>query len=154
MEPTAEQQPVQNLQPLLGEIVSLGMYMPIEDLLEDYSYEVVIVDLWFGDIYVVIDNCIIDAFNIIRLPPSYHESFTQFLAVIKSNNVQTCTLNIWAVQRKDTPFLGHMAAGLADICTDNPLACMCVYMYIYNNCIQFIYSHVFICITAPDPNCK
>jgi len=89
MEPTAEQQPVQNLQPLRGEIVSLCMYMPIEDLVEDYSYEVVIVDVWFGDIYVVIDNFIIDTFNIICLPPSYHESFTQFLAVIKSNNVQS-----------------------------------------------------------------
>ena len=128
--------------------------MPIEDLLEDYSYEVVIVDMWFGDTYVVIDNCIIDAFNIICLPPSYHESFTRFLAVIKYNNVQTCTLNIWAVQRKDTTFLGHMAAVLADICTDNPLACACVCMYIYNNCIQCIYSHIFICITARDPNCK
>ena len=131
MEPTAEQQHVQNLQPLLGEIVSLGMYMPIEDLLEDYSYEVVNVDMWFGDIYVVIDNCIIAAFNIIRIPPSYHESFTWFLAVIKSNNVQNLYIEYMGSAEEGHPFLGHMTAGLAHICADNPLTCVCVCIYMF-----------------------
>jgi len=122
MEPTAtyslqaeqqQPQPVQNLQSLLGQIVSLGMYMPIEDLLENYPYEVALVDRWFDDIYVVIDNCLINEFNPIRLPQSYHESFTRFLAVIQSNNVQNLYIEYLGSAVEGPPLLTAHGGGFS-----------------------------------------
>ena len=50
--------------------------MPIEELIAGYPYAVMFVDRWFGDIFVVVENCLIDEFTLLRLPQTYHESFT------------------------------------------------------------------------------
>ena len=70
------------------EHLSLDMYMPIEDLVEDYPYAVAYVDRWFDDIFVVVENSVIGTFNLLRLPQAYHESFTQFLHVLKERDEQ------------------------------------------------------------------
>jgi len=83
-----QQQPPVPAEQMLQQILSLGMYRPIDELLEDYPYAVVFVDRWFDDIFVVVENCLIGDFNLLRLPQTYHESFTRFLDVIRSSDVQ------------------------------------------------------------------
>ena len=138
-----QQQPVQTLEPLLNQIMSLVMYMPIEDLIEDYHYEVVFVDRWFDDIFVVLNNCLIDEFNLIRLPQSYHESLTRFLGVLQSNNVQNLYIEYLGSAHEGRPLPGNMAAGLAHTCGDNPLSCvrgcMCVQQ---STSIFFLYPYL------------
>ena len=74
--------------PNIEQILSLGMFMPIEDLIEDYPYAVAFVDKWFDDIFVMIDNCLIGEFNLLRLPQTCHEFLTRFLEVFQSRAVQ------------------------------------------------------------------
>jgi len=89
------------------------MYMPIEELMEDYPYAVACVDRWFGDIYVVIDNCLIGEFNLLRLPQTCHELFTRFLELIRSRSVQDLFIEYLGSVEEGQPHLRAFGGGLS-----------------------------------------
>ena len=80
-------QSVQNIPPF-DRMVSLSMYQPIDELIEDYPYTVVLVDRWLEDIFVVLTYNNIYVFELTRIPQRCHVAFTRFLRVLKENNVE------------------------------------------------------------------
>jgi len=107
-----QQQPPVQPGPNLEQILSLCMYMPIEELIEDYPYAVTCVDRWFDDIFVV-QNCLIDEFNRLRLPQTDHESFTRFLEVLRSRNVQDLFIEHLGSAEKGQPLLRADGGGFS-----------------------------------------
>jgi len=79
--------------------------MPIEELIAGYPYAVMFVDRWFGDIFVVVENCLIDEFTLLRLPQTYHESFTRFLDVIRSSDVHDFFIEYLGSAEEGQPLL-------------------------------------------------
>jgi len=91
--------------PDIEQLLSLDMYMAIEDLVEDYSYAVAYVDRWFDDIFVVVENSVIGEFHLLRLPQAYHESFTQFLHVLKQRDEQNFFIEYLGSAEEGRPVL-------------------------------------------------
>jgi len=81
-----EQVEQQYIPPFEG-LVSLGMYRPIDELIENYPYTVALVDRWLEDIFVVLTYNYIDVFELTRIPQRCHEAFTRFLMVLRENAV-------------------------------------------------------------------
>ena len=110
----AEQQPppVQS-GPAIEQLLSLDMYMAIEDLVEDYDYAVAYVDRWFGDIFVVVENSVIGEFHLLRLPQAYHESFTQFLHVLKERDEHNFFIQYLGFAEEGRPVLRVHGGGFS-----------------------------------------
>ena len=83
---------------------------------------------WFGDIFVVVVNCLIGEFNLLRLPQTCHEFFTRFLEVLRSRDVQDLFIE-YLGSAEGQPLLRAHGVGLALIYGNNPLP-MCMYVYI------------------------
>ena len=67
----------------------LGLYEHIHELREGYPYEVVVVDKWDDDIFVVYHKILIDVFRVLQIPLRCHETYTRFFERLK-NNIQNC----------------------------------------------------------------
>ena len=81
-----EQAGQQNIPPF-DRMVSLRMYRPVDELIEDYPYTVVLVDRWLENIFVVLTYNNNDVFELTRIPQKCHAAFTRFLRMVKENNV-------------------------------------------------------------------
>jgi hypothetical protein len=101
----AEQLPPVQSGPAIEHLISLDMYMAIEDLIEDYPYAVEYVDRWFDDIFVLVDNSVVGTFNLLRLPHAYHESFTQFLNALKERDEQNLCIEYLGSAEEGRPVL-------------------------------------------------
>ena len=66
---------------IISRMMLLGLYEHIYELIEGYPYEVVVVDKWDGDIFVVYHKILIDVFRVLQIPRRCHETFTRFLKV-------------------------------------------------------------------------
>ena len=63
---------------IVARMMLLGLYEHIDELVPGYPYEVVLVDKWDDDIFVV--YCMfIDVFRVLKIPRRCHETFTKFL---------------------------------------------------------------------------
>jgi hypothetical protein len=74
---------------LLRQMVSIGLYQPIETLIEEYPYLVIDIDINDHDIFVILGYNFIDELIIIQLPQSLHESFRTLIIINRLNNVNT-----------------------------------------------------------------
>jgi len=75
---------------IISRMMLLGLYEHIHELIEGYPYEVVVVDKWDGDIFVVYHKIVIDVFRVLQIPRRCHETFTRFFERLKTNNIQNC----------------------------------------------------------------
>jgi len=78
------------------------------------------VDRWFGDIFVVVENSVLGEFHLLRLPQAYHESFTQFLHVLKERDEQNFFIQYLGFAEEGRPILRVHGGGLTLICGDTP----------------------------------
>jgi len=104
-----EQAGQQNVPPFDG-MVSLGMYRPIDELIENYPYTVALVDRWLKDIFVVLTYNYIDVFELTRIPPRCHEAFTRFLIVLRENDVEDLNLEYLGILDNEETLL-HVYGG-------------------------------------------
>jgi len=74
---------------LINRMMSLDLYEHFDELIEGYPYEVVIVDKWVDDIFVVLSFNLIDVFRLIQIPQRCHKSFTRFLQFLKRTMYKT-----------------------------------------------------------------
>jgi len=86
------------------------MYRPVDELIEDYPYTVVLVDRWLEDIFVVLTYNNIDVFELTRIPQRCHVAFTRFLRVLKENNVEDLNLEYLGNLDNKEPLL-HVYGG-------------------------------------------
>jgi hypothetical protein len=63
---------------IISRMMFLGLYQHIDELIEGYPYEVVVVDNWGSDIFVIYNFNLIDVFRVIQIPRRCHETFTRF----------------------------------------------------------------------------
>jgi len=104
-----EQVEQQYIPPFEG-LVSLGMYRPIDELIENYPYTVALVDRWLEDIFVVLTYNYIDVFELTRIPQRCHEAFTRFLMVLRENAVEDLNLEYLGNLDNEEP-LPHVYGG-------------------------------------------
>jgi len=72
---------------IVARMMLLGLYEHIDELVPGYPYEVVLVDKWDDDIFVV--YCMfIDVFRVLQIPRRCHETFTKFFTQLRENGVQ------------------------------------------------------------------
>jgi len=58
------EQHVQTIE-IISRMMYLGLYQHIDELIEGYPYEVVVVDKWVVDIFVILNFNFIDVFRLI-----------------------------------------------------------------------------------------
>jgi len=104
-----EQAGQQNIPPF-DRMVSLGMYRPVDELIENYPYTVALVDRWLEDIFVVLTYNYIDVFELTRIPKICHEAFTRFLMMLKENDVEDFNLEYLGNLDNEEPLL-HVYGG-------------------------------------------
>ena len=88
-----------------------GLYEHIGELIEGYPYEVLLVDRWDDDIFVVYHKILIDVFRVLQIPRC-HETFTSFFELLKANNIQNCYLECVGRADDGNPCSRYMAVGL------------------------------------------
>jgi len=71
------------------------------------------VDRWFDDIFVVVDTSVFGTFNLLRLPQAYHESFTQFLHVLKERDEQNFFIEYLGSAEEGRPVLRIHGGGFS-----------------------------------------
>jgi len=74
---------------IITRMMLLGIYEHIDKLIEGYPYEVVVVDKWGDDIFVVYRKILIDVFRVLQI---CHETFARFFERLIANNIQNCYL--------------------------------------------------------------
>ena len=75
-----------------NQLVSRGIYQPIDILIADRTYSVVYVTRRFHDIFVVLKHTFINEFYIILLPRRCHETFMGLLDTIKQFHIDNMYL--------------------------------------------------------------
>jgi len=96
---------------IISRMMLLGLYEHIHELKEGCPYEVVIVDEWDGDIFVVYRKILIVIFRVLQIPRRCHETFTRFFERIKTNNIQNCYIEYVGVADDGEPVLKAYGGG-------------------------------------------
>jgi len=73
----------------LNQMVSLGMDHPIETLIRDYPYLVILVDIRVHEIFVLLGYNFFEEFRLIRLRQRLHVPFRRLLIINRLNNVNS-----------------------------------------------------------------
>jgi len=107
-----EQAGQQNIPPF-NRMVSLGMYRPVDELIMDYPYTVVLVARRLEDIFVVLTNNNLDMFELTRIPQSCHAAFIRLLRRAIENNVENLNLEYLGNLFNEEPLLHIYGGGLS-----------------------------------------
>jgi hypothetical protein len=95
----------------LYQMVSLGLYEPIETLIMNQPYVVIHVDIGVQDIFLLLGYNFIDETIIIRLPNSLHVGFRRLIIIKRLNNVNTYFIEYIGERGSGDPILQAYGSG-------------------------------------------
>ena len=98
---------------IVTRMMLLSLYEHIDELIQGYPYEVVLVDKWDDDIFVVYHMFLIDVFRVLKIPRRCHETFTKFFTQLRENGIQNCYIEYVGREDDGEPILKVCGGGFS-----------------------------------------
>jgi len=102
-----------SVQEQMNVMVTMGIDRPIETMIRDYPYLVLLVEIRVCEIFVLLGYNFFDQFKLIRLPQRLHEPFKQLLIISRLNGVDSFFIEYAGNKNDGEPILRAYSSGFS-----------------------------------------